>query len=230
MFKPFVPALLLAMCVTPLVTLAADEPTVEQLFKQLSAEGFKAREAARKALIERGEEAVPKIKALAEKSQDPETQASVAAILDAIEARSITGPSLVTLDLKDAPAKQVVDEIARQARTELTAWPDDVWEQLEKKTLTVKVTRQPFWAVMKQVLPQLGLQLNSHGPGNRLRLMRGTPEMSGPAYLSGPFMVVATGANESRSITYGPGGQTNSGMSINVNVYVEPKLRLLSRD
>jgi hypothetical protein len=224
--------LVFAIVLAPVAARAADDPEVEQLFKQLNADDFKTRETARKQLIERGEEAVPQIKALAEKAQDPETRTSVAAILEAIDAQSVTGPSLITLDMKDAPAKDVIDAIARQAKTELAVWPDDVWGQVDKKTLTLKVTRQPFWQVMKDVLPQFGLQLNSHGPGDRLRLMRGTPNhMTGPAHLSGPFMVIATGANESRSIDYGkPDAATNARTHIDVNVYVEPKLRVLARE
>jgi hypothetical protein len=224
--------LTIAIFLTPALLRAADDPEVETLFKQLSAEEFKTREAARKALIDRGEEAIPQIKALAEKTQDPETKSAVAAILKAIEVQGVKGPTFITLDVKDAAPKDVIDEIVKQSQLDLRAWPEDMWKYLEKnKKVTISVKRQPFWAVMKEVLPQTGLQLSTHGFGSQLQISRGNPtEMNGPASLTGPCMVIATMASDTKTILYDqPGGAFNAGTNINANVYVEPKLKILSR-
>lgn len=223
---------LLAIVMSPALLWAADDPEVETLFEQLSAEEFKTRETARKSLIDRGDDAIPQIKALAEKNQDPETRSAVAAILKEIEARGINGPTLITLDVKDAAPKDVIDEIARQARIELKPWPDEMWKFLEKnRKVTISVKRQPFWSVMKQVLPQAGLQLTTQGAQSQMRLSRGImSEMDGPASQTGPFMVVVNSVSDNRTIRYDqPGGAFSSGTYLSGNVFVGPKVKILSR-
>ena len=71
-------AVTLAAALVALPARGEVEPAeVEALFKQLSADDSRERDAARKGLIDLGDEAVPQIKALAAKAQDPETRAGV---------------------------------------------------------------------------------------------------------------------------------------------------------
>jgi hypothetical protein len=219
--------------------LAEDRPAVpppadakvEQLIKDLSADDSKQRDKAREQLIARGEEVVPRIRALAADSQEPELRTSAQAILAAIQAAGQLGPSLITLDVKDAPVKDVIEAIAKQAKVELHPWPDSLWNDARLNPVTLSVKRQPFWAVMKDLLPRVGLQLMEHGPDEGLHISQGMADMAGPSHISGPFMVIATGASESRMIRYAAlENLPQTSCNIGLMVYVEPKLRLLARD
>src|SRR5688572_22189881 len=167
------------------------EPTAEvrRLFEALSEDDWKAREAARDQLIERGDEVLPQVRKLAEGSQDPEVRASVAAIEAGIEAGAIDRPSLITLDLTDAPAQDVLREIIRQAHAEIPIWPENAWEHppLREAKVTVNVKRQPFWAVMREVLNKIPARVAVPGTHN-LTLMQGKADLQGPAHFHGPFM------------------------------------------
>ena len=210
----------------------ADPAEVETLFKQLAADDFRDRDAARKGLIDLGDEAVPHIKALAAKANDPETRAAVEAVLQGIDARSVSGPSLITLDVTDAPAEEVLRAIAKQAHAELPVWPEGAFQRgpLKDRKVTLKVKRQPFWNVMKDLLPELGLHVASHGRGNQMTLSQGGGEsMKGPAHIDGPFMVVANSAHESNTINFANPGQRSSSVSIALQAYVEPKLKVIGR-
>jgi hypothetical protein len=83
---------------------------------------------------------------------------------------------------------------------------------------------------MKDLLPELRLQLVSHGGDGRMTLSQGDgQQMKGPSHIEGPFMVIATGANESNSVTFANPGQRSSNVSITLQAFVEPKLKVVGR-
>src|SRR5687768_9961034 len=115
-----------------LVTLAAAPPTtrpatspaaavspdaarrVRELVTRLSAEHWKDRDAAERQLVEMGPEIEPLLREIARTTAGPEAASRLKVVLAELEGRRWTGPTLVTLRLKDAPPGRVFEEIFRQ--------------------------------------------------------------------------------------------------------------------
>jgi hypothetical protein len=219
---------------------AVDDPQVEALFQQLSADDSRTREAARKRLIQRGDDIVAQLEALAETSNDPETRSGVAAVLDGIDAGSLTRPSLITVDLRDVPAAEAIRRIGRQAHADVRIWsdwadkqppdPQNPQEAQERKTVTYKSEHQPFWKVMRELLPQLGLEVGPYDVSNRFVLTEGDSDaMKGPAYFDGPCMVVAESVTETKRLRFADPRQVDSNVAISLQVFIEPKVAVMSR-
>jgi hypothetical protein len=143
-------------------------------------------------------------------------------------AQSHAAATLITLDMKDAPLEDVLNAIGKQAHTGFRdTWPADLWDRRRKKPVTLKAEQQPYWAVFKELLPQVGLQLT----GGRPRLMDGPPEIAGPSSLFGAFLVVATDASDARKVRYVPRSYQRAEESeaqVRLDVYYEPKIRVIS--
>ena len=223
------------------VTVAAPPATapsaeVQALMAQLLDPDWRVREKGQAGLVEFGEEARPALEQFVKGDTTPDARALAVKALALIEENGLTGQTRVTLHFKDAHPRDVVAELARQARTELPVWPEGSWEAVGRKwpKVTIDLDRQPFWAALRQVCDKAGLEINSFA-GDRLSVSAhgGDGRWGGVAYLDGPFMFVARSAseNQSRSIGYGKNRAVNSSHSLNVSVtgYAEPKLRVLGR-
>jgi hypothetical protein len=68
------------------------------------------------------------------------------------------------------------------------------------------------------------------GMDGRLTVQQGAGEsMAGPAHLDGPFMVVANNVTESNTIDFARPDKRESNVNIGLQVFIEPKVRLLGR-
>jgi hypothetical protein len=158
------------------VTLGPDDArdAVAKLVSQRSAE----REAAEHTLENLGEAALDALGEAAD-SRDLELRLKAAALLDSIEGRRITRPTLVPLDFQAKPLSEVVQAIGRSAGVTAVLEPEGD-PRGRAKTVTLKSTMPvPFWDAIDRVAREGGLRLDpSSNSGFRQRQMMG---MNGPA-------------------------------------------------
>ena len=127
----------------------------------------------------------------------------------------IMEPSLVTLHFKKAPAREVYESLYQQAHATLKTLHDDLWQNEGKKLVTIDLDNVPFWTAMNELEAQTGLALRGFGDQSYLFDAQ-MGRITGPQYLSGPFMVVADetfGRNSFRTL----------------QVFVEPRFHVVSQ-
>jgi hypothetical protein len=95
---------------------ARHDTQIDDAINQLSSDDWKARQSATQRLIQLADDALPRLQHVADTATDDEVRTRAAAAVAQIEENKITGASLVTLHLKDAPAAQAFAELAHQAR------------------------------------------------------------------------------------------------------------------
>lgn len=146
--------------------------------------------------------------------------------------RLIGGPTLVTLQFKDAPAKDVYDALARQAGI---TWreAEAVWQR-RLPPLTVDIKRLPFWMALNTLEGKTGIGLVRWGgeAGYWLGYRGGDRTLlSGAQSVSGPFLLLAhhIERSETFSLALGMGSREPRGrrfLQIGLLLFVDPKLRV----
>ena len=106
--------------------------------------------------------------------------------------RDIGGPTLITLQHKDALPKAIFEDAAKQGAVELSPYPG-LWERERMKApLTLAIERQPFWLAMRTLTSQTQVYLERYGSRPGLTIIPGSDtKMRGVATMSGPFLIVA---------------------------------------
>ena len=99
------------------------ERRVRDLVRQLSDDQWKKRDAAEKELVALGPDVESLLREMARQISEPEASARLKMVIAELASRRWTGPTRVTLRLKDAPPRQVYEELFRQAGAEFTVHP-----------------------------------------------------------------------------------------------------------
>jgi hypothetical protein len=167
----------------------------------LADDDWMRRQQAEDALVAMGEAARAAIHDLLARADDAEVRARLESALGRIAADRLTGPSYVTLRLKDATPGAAFTELSRQGFTDLKPYPDDLWDRGNWPAVTVELERQPFWAAAQALSAKAGVGLQAWEGG--LRLVHGAGQLSGPSVVHGPFLVVATHVTRSQTIVLG---------------------------
>lgn len=169
-------------------------PDVEALVTQLSAPSFRAREQAQRRLAQVGQDYLAQLQQLSQQSPDPETRHGLALVLEKIELQAAIAPARITLHVKDAPAKTVFEDIARQAGVQpFPTVPEALWEDEDLPKVTVDLDHRPFWEAIREVGMQTRVELTTPWDGRQLILhkqLAGKPWMGGFTAVSGSFLVV----------------------------------------
>jgi hypothetical protein len=212
------------------------EKRVRELVRQLSDDQWKKRNTAEKELIALGPDVEALLRDIARDATEPETSGRLKTVIAELASRRWTGPTLVTLRLKDAPPRQVFEEIFRQAGAEFTLHPLDLLEPNAAPrgfeipaVVSVDYDRTPFWAALKDVCNKSGMNARNVYDRHRITLTRepGMAPMKGPAVALGPVMVVAEGMNLSARIQFvNPEGTRQRSGSLSLQVFNEPRLRV----
>ncbi len=215
-------------------TKSADAPPAEtdrqarikQLIADLSSPDETVRTAAMQQLVTMGEDAQ---QALQEhiRSRD-----AAQAALQQIEVNKVAGPTLITLDVTNASVLEVMEALSKQTGFALRPYHDNMFDNANLPTITLSVKDAPFWQVMRQVMAQGEVVIyESHDNENALRLMpqrnMGRTTVNAPFSLNGAFMVVATQIQRSNSVSLANPEQVNRNMSMQLQVYAEPKVNIL---
>lgn len=208
--------------------------SVADLIAALSQEPWKSRERAASELVKAGEEARAPLEQVIRTTHNLDVRTSAQDALRQIDDNRIAGPSFVTLHLKDVPAKQAFEALAKQAFVDFEPWPDNLWEQGQSfPNVTLWVDRVPFWSVMKVLSERTGLglrEMNGH-----VRLVQGQP-LNGRAHVAGAFLVLATQIDRSQTLTIGAADNganpaaAEENFGLQLTALAEPKLTVLRSD
>jgi hypothetical protein len=197
-------------------------PVGADLIDALSSPDPRARRHAAEDLLKLGESARPLLEDLLKETKDLDVITRAQATLAQLAENRMIGPSYITLHFKNAPAREVAQELGRQAFAPLRPFPENLWDDPGIPKVTIDVERQPFWKAMRQFTEQTGLDLQPYVDG--MRLMRGMGRSSGVAVVQGPFLIVAQQISRMQVVQLGPHGGQHSEFSMQMVAYPEPKI------
>ena len=136
--------------------------------------------------------------------------------------------TLVTLHLRDVPARTALEELKKQTGMDVVPERDSSWGRRgAQATVTVDADEQPYWVVMRQICAQAGLSVQSFSRKLEIRDGGDPGWTNSPVNLHGAFMTMATGSHYSRQATYAGQRTASENLSINLSVWPEPKVQLI---
>jgi hypothetical protein len=214
----------------------AAPPTVEQLINQLSSPDAEVREKAGKGLAALGKEALPAL-IKARTNSDPEVRRRLEELIPPLEKAQLLTPKLISLHMTGKPIRDILNEIGRQSGYKLLTWPEEQpLGQRDKVVYTFHFDKLPFWEAIDKVCEGTGLVLQQGYWGDdALRFYQNDSFVPYYCY-TGPFKVIATGFNYSRSNNFGqlpknppPQNQpTQEYLNVGLSVVTEPRLPVMS--
>jgi hypothetical protein len=226
-----------------------DDPAVEKLVRQLGDDDWKVREKAQQDLGRFGAGAVPRLQAQLKEAKDPDLRARLEGAIKQIEENDATGPTFVTLHLKDATAAEAFDELARQAGAKLATQPPGLLQRDDLPRVTLDAERQPFWMVMRQLCGTCKVRPERSGEKKLALAADDGSWAKRPFVTSGPFLVTANELYVTRGIRFGaeppaaeakpekvalprdalaPGDDVKDHAQLQVEAWFEPKLHGMS--
>jgi hypothetical protein len=218
-----------AMGAAPAPTTASTSPDLQPLIRMLSSDQFKDRQEAREKLTAIGDDAADALTRVLKTTTDPEVRTSIESVLAGIADSRKSGPTRLTLHMANVNPQQVLDAIAKQAGADIRVWPDGLWRRQAAAGISIDADRALFWDVMKEFCQKAKVAPRSMGMGGDLTLMQVNEDaMAGASSASGAFLVVASGASAFQSVTYTKPEKFQSSTAINMVLYVEPKIRVVS--
>ena len=180
----------------------------QAILKQLASTDWHQRKAAIETLVALGEPGKPFIEELVQSAADAEARNNAQAALAQIDDNRLTGPSYITLHLKNATAAKAMALLAPQTFTTLPTMPENLWQQGGFGTVNIDVDHVPFWEVAPKICAQLGVNFQPNQ--NTVRIMRGGGQIQGISHVEGPFLVVANQLTYSRTRMLGVGNRDQS--------------------
>jgi hypothetical protein len=184
-------------------TSPADDAALDKLVRQLSDDDWKVREKAQQDLGRFGAGAVPRLQAELKGAKDPDLRARLEGAIKQIEENDATGPTFVTLHLKDAAPAEAFDELARQAGAKLATEPPGLLQRDDLPRVTLDAERQPFWIVMRQLCGTCRVRPERSGEKKLALAADDGSWARRPFVTSGPFLVTANELYVTRGIRFG---------------------------
>ncbi|HXE53640.1 MAG TPA: hypothetical protein VN541_11515, partial [Tepidisphaeraceae bacterium] len=169
----------------------SDGPRVssDELLKEFSDPDWRQRRQGMQQLLQAGDEAEVILTALLRRDLAQETRKNVETALHLVRDNRLLGPSLISLHVKDASPGQVFADISGQCHGAVPCEPDDLWNQKAWPKLTLDVDRRPFWQVVQDLAPRLGVEYLSSDP-DEVRISRGSNRPDSVC-VSGAFLLTA---------------------------------------
>jgi hypothetical protein len=180
------------------------------------------RKAAEAELTARGEGSEPLVRAMLAQTTKPEARTRLNVVLAFWAEEKLLGPSLITMHVKNAPARSAYVELFRQAGATFTVSPENLFDTVGP--VSVDADRQPFWVVMQQLehLTNVGFE---RLPDGTCQLVRGDVIVPGPQVIDGQFLIVAALAERCTLPPFVPGA--GKIFLINLKIYPEPRTHFL---
>lgn len=206
------------------------DPAFAAAVADLGADNWKKRQAAQETLVRFGDQAVPRLRQLAQAADDEEIRTRAGAALRQIEENAQVGPTTLTLHVKDAPAKAVFAEIATQARCEFPTFPPNLWDANPGTPVTLDLDRVNFWTGFKEVCQRTGLYPMQGGNDRRMTLQQNAnnTNWNGPSVVSGPFLVVANRIHRANSVDLtNAAAPVQHEFTLVLSAFAEPKIRVV---
>jgi hypothetical protein len=200
--------------------------SINHLVADLAAEDWQVRQSAQDELVSMGAAVLPRLYEVARDSCDAETRQRAEAAAAQIAEDQLIGPSMVTLDFVEAHPRDVFAELGRQANAELLPVPAELWELRPWGRITVDVQRKPFWAALREISDETGVELRQWNDGMRL-LQSAGGHTAGRWTVSGPFLISLNRCGRSQSIDYAQADAVSSEFQLTFTAMAEPKLHVL---
>ncbi len=208
-------------------TQPADSARIDQLIKQLTSGDEQAAATARQELLSLGEPARAALEAhLKAKSTLENT-------LNAIETQRVAGPTLVSLDLKDATVEAVMAELSKQSGYEIRPYNDNSFQQANLPTITLGADKKPFWEVFREFCTMA--ELNYYNGGTNDRAIKLVPTNQGgqnfwkaPSVISGSFYIYALSIQRNNSVDFSGAAVVQRSVNLNLGILVEPKVKVMA--
>jgi hypothetical protein len=217
----------------PTVSAPVTQPTsapvagaIPALIDQLGDDDSDQRDSAQKQLVDLGPAAIADLKTAADNNSDPEIRTRAAAALAQIKQLDESGPSLITLHLKDAAPIDVLSAISAQSHAVfLGAGTGGI--PLTVTSLTIDADRKPFWDVMSDLCTQMNvgpvMQLPTRNAIQLFPSARNWMSQS-PHQIVGPYWINVVGLYRSRTIDLMGPPRTDDEFIIKLMLLPEPKL------
>jgi len=187
---------------------------IEALIAELSDDAWQARQRAQDQLVAIGEDVLPHLQKTLAQTTDEEVRTRVESAIRQIGVQIARGPTRLTLHVKNANLRDVLDELQRQTKTQF-ALRDSLGGE---RKITLDVDRQPFWLVMNEIFKQTGVGTQAMNTGEMLVLAPGNVNGQLPWIMADRFLVTA-------DTRYRSG--TDSIM-VNLSLWADPKVRVLA--
>jgi len=199
---------------------------VAELIDRLGSDDFATREAAQKALEDLGDAVDPQLRGLLAGQIGDEARARINGVLHAIEEKILLGPSVITMDYKNAPVQTILDDFARQARADLGVHRSRIVEYVRDHRASIHIDHASFWDALNAIAAATGLRPAPFTGDSAMVL--DTNEGDAPnifankLHQSGAFAIIALPGRWNRAVHLHPSA---SGLSL--VVVAEPKLHVL---
>jgi hypothetical protein len=208
----------------------ADGPAdaaLKKLIEDLGSDDWRTREKAGLELAAKGEKALPHMRAALIATDNPEVQRRLAVLVRKIDRERLTEPKRVTFNAKDQTAKQILDEIGKQTgyRIEFGGGGPDAKYSFE-------FDKTPFWQAIDAVANAAGFTVYAEYDDDTIRVYSQDTMNPHVAY-AGPFRILATNINTSRSVQLaniskrGNSNRVNEYMNLSFQIQSEPKNPML---
>ncbi len=197
----------------------ADGAKISDWIADLSGKSHAARAAAGKKLILAGDAAVPSIKAALSGWTTPGMRRRMRSVLAEIaQADAVRGP-LVTLKLKNAPLRTILQRLCMQAG--FSAQFSDLHLAIAARRLTINVTQQPFWKVIQRIAMVTDVRPEGNdywGAGLFTFSNFGVFNASTPVYTDGALLLAVQRSSTDQTITFDAdrGHRSAGGFSLNI--------------
>jgi hypothetical protein len=205
----------------PAVTLNLD-PWIEQLGDT----DFRKRDQALDYLQAQGPAALPALRK-AINHPDLEVRRRILDLIPSIETSAILAPRRVTLQAKDKPLREIIDEIGRQTGQKI-----DFWANNPNQPYSFDFRNVTFWEAMERVCRGTGLTIQMTYGEDRLRLHQQNGYVPHVQH-SGAFRFTANNIQQLRTIDLnlinrdGVQVRRNESLTLSFTVFVEPRLSIL---
>lgn len=235
-------ALLLA---TPLDTLAqpstspatapvAIDPATAALVAKLADADPSVRDAAQRDLLDAPIDGEALTAALRAARNDPahRTDLDFKLRLDTLlvqaQERVDVGPTRITLDVKDAPLTQVLEEFTKQGKASFSDPTSSFGGPEDLPKVTLKLDKVTFWSAIKQLQTAANIAVYPQGGDNQWRIFRSGGGPQGiQGQESGAFLIQPTSSNYNRGVSFqSANGASNENFSLQFQIYAEPKIKL----
>jgi hypothetical protein len=203
------------------------DAAIKKMIEDLGSDDWRAREKAGLDLSAKGEKALPQMRAALLATDNPEVQRRLAVLVRKLDRERLTEPKRVTLTAKDQTAKQVFDEISKQ-----TGYRIEFGGGGQETKHSFEFDKTPFWQAMDAVANASGYNVYADYGDDTIRVYS-QDSISPHVSYSGPFRILATNINTSRSVQLsniskrGGPPPVNEYMNLSFQIQSEPKNPML---